>query len=207
MSGVETVLARSLLWTMVGAAAAIPTLVVPQPADPLLTVVIQLSLVVVFAISLAFHLAPFVDEPWFAGFEVGRRARMALTWAVVVFAVTGAAGATMLATSAALRYDPSLQFLQLVAGSGMAGCAAAVVLGSRHRIGSRTALGGAVVVLIVGVGSLWRYLDAVGFTAAGGWIVDASKLARLVLPYDAAVVIAALVAFSAGVNMEPEAGE
>ena len=66
MTATESLLARTLLWMTAGAACAIPILVLPQPEDPLLTVTIHLSIVVLFGLALAFHLAPLADEPWFA---------------------------------------------------------------------------------------------------------------------------------------------
>lgn len=202
MTDVENVLTRSLVWMTVGAAAAIPVLFLPQPDDPLLTITIHLSLVVAYAVALVFHLAPYAESPWFGGLEMGPGARLALTWAVVVVSVTGVAGLTTLATSAALRYDASLQFLQLLSALDITWAAAAIVLGTRRRWGPVAALWGAVALGVVCVWAIWRYLDVVGFTTVGGWLVDGSELMRLVLPYDMGAAVVALILFSLGVRTE-----
>lgn len=202
MTSLEAVLARSMLWMTVGAAAAVPVLFLPQPEDPLLTSIIHLSVVVAFGIALAFHLAPLGDEPWFEGLAIGRRPSLALTWAVIVIAITGVVGITTLATSAALRYDASLQFLQLLSALDITWAGAAIVLGSRRRFGGGSALFAAGLLLVVCVWSIWRYLDVVGFTESGGWLVDGSELLRLVLPYDMGAAAVALILFSAGVRTE-----
>ena len=42
------------------------------------------------------------------------------------------------------------------------------------------------------VWSIWRYLDQVGFTDSGGWLVDADALNRLVFPLDMAAAVIAI---------------
>ena len=182
------------------AAASIPILFLPQPQDPLLTVTVHLSLLVIFAVGLTFHIAPTGDESWFAGVEMGDNARRALTWVSVVVMVVGATGLVTLATSAAFRYDPSLQFLQMLSSLDIAWAAAALTLGLRARFGVRSAVGGAIALGIVCVWAIWRYLATVGFTAAGGWLLDAAELNRLVLPYDMAAAAVAITFFSMGVR-------
>ena len=196
----DLALARTFLWMTVGSAAALPLLLVPQPEEPLLTVTVHLTVVVLFGVALTFHLAPLADGLWFEGVAVSPRIRQALTWAAVVVAVTGAVGLVTLATSAALRYDPSLQFLQMLSALDIAWAGAALTLGLRRRFSSAVATGGAAVLVVVCVWAIWRYLDVVGFTAAGGWLVDGGELMRLVLPYDMAAAVAAVIAFSAGVR-------
>ncbi len=183
-----------------GAAVAVPSLLVPQPDDPLLTATVHLALLVVFSIGLTFHLAPLADEPWFDGLNMGEQGRRALTWVSIIVMVTGATGLVTLATSAALRYDPSLQFLQMLSSTDIAWAAAAVTLGFRRRFGAGVASSAAGVLGVVCVWSIWRYLDTVGFTVDGGWLLRASQINRLVLPYDMAAAVIAVVAFSMGVK-------
>jgi hypothetical protein len=187
-----------------GAACAIPVLVLPQPEDPLLTITIHLSLIVLFGLALAFHLAPLADDPWFTGIEVGVAGRRALTWIVVIVAVTGAAGLVTIATSAAFRYDASLQFLQLLSALDITWAATAIVLGARRRFGGPVAVWFGMGLGIVSVWAIWRYLVVVGFTPAGGWLVDGAELMLLVLPYDMATALVAVIVFSLGVRA-PEA--
>jgi hypothetical protein len=196
----ERALTGTLLWMTAGAAAAVPSLFLPEPEDPLITVTVHLGLLVVFAVGLVFHLAPLGDEPWFEGLEMGENGRRALTWVSIVVMTTGATGLVTLATSAALRFDPSLQFLQMLSALDIAWAAAALTLGLRRRIGVKAAVFGASVLGIVCVWAIWRYLDTVGFTADGGWILEASALRRLVLPYDMGAAVVALTAFSMGIK-------
>ena len=184
-----------------GAALAVPALFVPEPADPLFTVTVHLVLLVTFSIGLTFHLAPLGDEAWFDGLNMGEAGRRALTWVAVIVMVTGATGLVTLATSAALRYDPSLQFLQMLSSMDIAWAAAALTLGLRRRLGSGVAVAGAVMLGVVCVWSIWRYLDIVGFTIDGGWLLQASQLNRLVLPYDMAAAVMAITAFTFGVKV------
>lgn len=200
MTDSERALTRTLLWMTTGATAAIPTLIVPQPEDPLLTATVHLSLLVVFSIGLTFHLAPLADVPWFEGLEMGDGGRRAVTWIAVIVMVTGATGLVTLATSAALRYDPSLQFLQMLSALDIAWAAAALTLGLRRRFGVSAGVAGAAVLGVVCVWAIWRYLDVVGFTADGGWLLRASELNRLVLPYDMGAAVVAVAAFSMGVR-------
>jgi hypothetical protein len=202
VTGAERALAATLLWMTVGAAAAVPALVVPQPDDPLVTVTIHLVLLVLFAVALTFHLARHGDDPWFSGLDMGDRGRRALTWVAIVVMVTGATGLVTLATSAALRYDPSLQFLQMLSALDIAWAAAALTLGARRRFGGGSAVVAAAVLGIVCVWAIWRYLDTVGFDPDGGWLLRASELNRLVLPYDMAAAVVAVIVFSAGVRRD-----
>lgn len=204
MTATESLLARTLLWMTAGAACAIPVLVLPQPEAPLLTVTIHLSIVVLFGLALAFHLAPLADDPWFSGLEMGIAGRRALTWIVVIVAVTGASGLGTIATSAAFRYDASLQFLQLLSALDITWAAAAIVLGARRRFGGPVAVWSGIALGVVCVWAIWRYLAIVGFTAEGGWLVDGAELMRLVLPYDMGAALVAIVVFSLGVRA-PEA--
>lgn len=195
MRSLESALARTLLWMTAGAAAAVPILFVPQPDDPLLTVTIHLSLLVVFAIALTFHLAPLAADGWFRGLAATPAVRAGITWAVVVVAVTGATGLVTLATSAAFRYDASLQFLQLLSSLDIAWAAATLVIAVRILRSGPAALAAGGVLGIVCVWAIWRYLDIVGFGPSGEWIVSASDLMELVLPYDMGAAAIAVVTF------------
>jgi amino acid permease len=106
--------------------------------------------------------------------------------------VTGFAALLMLATAAAGRYDPSMQFLQLLSAMDIAWVTAALFFGARKLWGPRWAwLLGAVIVLAC-VASIAAYLGAVGFSADGGWIVDARKMWTIVIPSDMAAAVAAI---------------
>lgn len=202
MTDPERALAATLLWMTVGSAAAIPGLVVPQPDDPLATFTIHLALLAVFAVALTFRLAPLADEPWFAGLGVGHRARRALTWVGIVVMVMGATALVAIATSAALRYAPSLQFLQMLSALGLAWATSAIALGARRRLGAGSAVGAAALLGAVSVWVIWRYLGTVGFDVEGGWLLRASDLKRLVLPHALVGAVVTTAVFSAGVGRE-----
>jgi hypothetical protein len=118
----------------------------------------------------------------------------------VVILITGAVGLVTLATSAALRYDVSLQFLQLISALDIAWVVAAFSLGLRWGFGWRVAVGGAMMMGAVCVWSIWRYLDVVGFTAEGGWFVDGGRIASLILPFDLIAAVLAVTALVIGVG-------
>jgi hypothetical protein len=200
MTPAERAITQTMLWMTVGAAAAVPLLVVPAPEDPMLTVIVHLVVIVVFGAALTFHLAPLADAAWFEQGLLSERVRAALAGVVIVVLVTGAVGLITLATSAALRYDASLQFLQLISAMDIAWVVAAFALGLRWIRGWRLAVTGAVLMGTVCVGSIWRYLYVVGFSADGGWVVDGGRIASLVLPFDLMAAVLAITAFSIGVG-------
>lgn len=198
MTNPEQVLIRVLLWASSGAAVAVPVLVLPQPEDPLLTVTIHLSLIVLFGMALAFHLAPLGDEPWFSGLDIGESTRTVLTWVVVAALVAAASGVAAVATAAALRYTASLQYLVLLSVLGIVMTLTLTVLGTRRGWGGSVALWSAMTVGVIGVWAIWRYLDSVGIGADGGWAVDGAAVMRLVVPFDLVRWAIAFTAVSIG---------
>ncbi len=77
---------------------------------------------------------------------------------------------------------------------------AALVIGFHRRFGGRVAFAGGVALGVVCVWSIWNYLNTVGFTVAGGWLVDGGEIARLVLPFDLAAAVMSIAAFTIGVR-------
>lgn len=206
MTPIESLAARTLLWATTGAAAAVPTLIVPGVVDPMVPGMIHLGLLGVFALTLTLHVAPQGDAPWFAALVAPVGARAALTWVVIGCAVTGAVAVATVPTAAALRYDASMQFLVLLTAVTIGGQTAAMTLGGRRRFGAGGSLLG-LIPIAAGIVCFWRYLDAVGTTTGGGWIVDASRIGTLVLPWQGLVSLACLVVFSLGVvrvDAEPQ---
>ena len=182
MSSTETFLARTLLWTSVGVAAGFPTLVLPAPVDPRLTVVIHLVVLGVFVIGLALHLAPLTDEPWFAGRDLGTVGRRAVTWVTTVTAVTASAATVAAVTAASLRYDPSMQYFVVLGADAAALPVAMAILGGRRGFGTGPAVAIGAVLGAAVVWSLWHYLDLVGVGVDGSWVVDGARFGSLVLP-------------------------
>jgi len=186
---------RTIVWAASGCAVALPLLAIPRPDDPLALITVHLAGLVLFGVGLAFALARLADDAWFGG-------RRALSWIWVIVLVVGAVGIVTLATSAALRYDPSLQFLQALSALDIAWAAAALVLGLRRLGGRWAAVAGSAVLGVVCVWSIWRYLDTVGFGPAGEWVVDGSRIMTLVVPFDMGAAAMAVAAFGLGLRAD-----
>ena len=187
---------RSVGWLAVGLAPALPLLAVPSSDRLLLVATVHLSALVALGLATAWSLAPLADDTWFAGTALSVEVRRLVSAAGVVALATGVVGLATLATSAALRLAPSLQFLQLLSALDIAWAGAAIVIGLRRWRGDAAAAAGGLALAVVCVWSIWRYLDRVGFAADGGWQVVGGQLMTLVIPYDmaaAAVAIAVLV--------------
>lgn len=176
-----------------GLVISLAGLLVPASFDLLTVFLIHLSALVALAVAIATRLAPLLEGGWFAGRSWSVRRRSTFGAVALVVVPTGVVGLVTLASSAALRYDASLQFLQLLSALDIAWVVSAVVVGGHRLWGRSRALvyGGAVGALCVG--SIWNYLRVVGFTGTGGWLVDGRQLTRLVMPPD---VVAAGVAIA-----------
>ncbi len=151
---------------------------------------VHLSVIVVAATALSMRLHRHLLQPFFLGLS---RPWLASAAALVAL-VTGFAALVTLASSAALRYDPSLQFLQLLSALDIAWAAAAFGYGMRRITGSaRIGIASALMMDAVCVFSIWNYLRIVGFGPGGAWLVDGSELLRWVLPFDVVAALMALV--------------
>lgn len=201
MSPLERLLKYAAVATVLGAAAAVPLLAVPDPSSrPLLSSTVHLSFMVAYAGGAAFAAHCLLGDHLFP--TLGHWGRRLANSALAVVVVTGSTGLITLATAAALRYDPSLQFLQLLSALDIAWALTAIIIGGIRLRG--WVLGGfaGTVLGTVCVWAIWRYLDAVGFTAAGGWQVDAAALWEYVLPYDTGAAIAAVAVLAAGARAQ-----
>ncbi len=193
MTPLERLLLRAGAATVAGAAAALPLLVMPQPsADPLAASTLHLAMVVSYGLLLAILWAP---GNGLVGCKAGLATAMA-SGAVVVAVNTWVVALVTLATGAALRFDSSLQFLQLLSALDIAWAGAAIVVGGVRWHGRLVGTLLGIGLGVVCVWAIWHYLDVVGFTPSGGWVVDAGALWTYVLPYDmgaAAAAVAVLV--------------
>ena len=199
MHPLERALRQTVLWLAPALAACLALLAVPQPTNPLGLVIAQLAAVVAFGIALAVsvsRLAP--DDEWFAGSGWSATTRRLAGASTLVALTTGAVGLLTLASSAALRLEPSLQFLQLLSALDIAWAGAAVVVGASLKWGAGAAWAGGGLLGVLCVLTLWRYLDNVGFTPEGGWLVSGSDLFRYVIPFDMAAAVVAVVVLVAG---------
>lgn len=190
VSHVESALLVSARWLLPSAALAIPMLAIP-PGDPLVTSLVHLAALVALLYALAVRLMVHAEPLWFPGLStVGRQAFG--TAAGLSALVTGFIALVTLATSAALRLQPSLQFLQLLSALDIAWVVTASMIGFRWLAGDRAGRLAGAAVAIMCVVAQWRYLAAVGFTADGGWLLRGSDLARLVLPFDTVAAVVAI---------------
>ena len=161
----------------------------PSPEEGLLAYsTIHLLLLQLAVLVLAAELAPLLNTPWFPAV---RRQWLASAVSLVAL-VTGFAALLTLATSAAARYDPSFQFLQLLSSLDIAWVTSAMFFGAWRMWGRTAAWVLGTVIIVVCVASIAFYLNVVGFTPAGGWLVDGGELLRIVIPADMVAAIAAI---------------
>ncbi|MFO7700527.1 MAG: hypothetical protein R6W79_07985 [Acidimicrobiia bacterium] len=191
---IEAAVARTVLWVVPAAAIfSAAGLVVSAPAATDLSALMirHLAAIVVLGLALAKDLSRYLPRPWFVW--LSPTSRHLASGASVVALTTGAVALVTLASSAALRFQPSAQFLQLLSAMDIAWVTAAVLIGVTWLAGRRAGMLAAAMVAVVCVWSIWSYLGAVGFSPDGGWVVDRAALMRYVLPFD---VVAAVIAVS-----------
>lgn len=156
-------------------------------------VVVQLTLISVFALYLAYRLLRRLDPVWFEGAPITSSQRAFGTALGVVVIVTGSVGLVALASSAALRLRPPTQLLQLLSALDIAWAATTVMVASFwlwNRVRVALLQGAAVVALCVF--AYYRYVDEVAFGPSGAWRLRASELWEYVLVYDIAIAVIAI---------------
>jgi hypothetical protein len=202
VSPVEHALVRSLRWLTAGLLSSLLLVALPNPdLDRLLLVVtFHLGAVVAFGLGVGLDLARYSDTLWFVETNASQFWRRFGALATIVALTTGVVALVTLASSAALGYEPSLQFLQLLSALDIAWATAGLMLGVRAMTGDRWALFTGLMLAIVCIWSIWRYLDVVGFAADGGWLVSGADLWRYVLPFDIAAAVMAITALVLGVR-------
>ena len=196
----ETAIVVAAPYLIGGVMAGLPLLLVPGDVSRLVLVTLHLSALVTLALALALRLAPLIDEDWFLDRSWSHRRRRLAAAAVLIAIVALVIGLVTLVTSAALRLQPSLQFLQLLSALDIAWAVAALVIGLRALAGRATAVTGGVVLDVVCVAALWNYLRIVGFEADGGWLLDGDRLMQLVIPADMVAASLAAVVLVMGVR-------
>ncbi len=185
---------------LLGGLGASPLLLaVPSSWDLTLRLIAHLSALVGLGVAISVVIAGRLAEPFFAGLGWSRRNELLGAAAVLVVVPTGVVGLVTLASSAAMRFDASLQFLQLLSALDIAWVAAAIVVGARARWGPSAAVWGGIAIGVACVASIWNYVRVVGFTDAGGWVVDGERLTTLVIPFDTMAALVAIGVLSAGV--------
>jgi hypothetical protein len=181
-------------------------LVTPGDA-PLGWFIAQLVVLVVIAHAMTITLMSLGNEPWFEAMSWGPVVRSIASGIGLVVLVTGTVGLITLASSAALGFDPSLQFLQLLSALDIAWAGAALTIGVYRAFSRGWAIFAGSVLGVVCIWSIWNYLSVVGFGPAGSWIVSGPDLARYVIPYDVAAAVMAVVFFLLGVRAQVHATE
>lgn len=188
---IETILSvglkRLLQW---GIPLSLLALVFSAPrGDGLLGYVLtHLAVLQIATFVFVVEMAPLTDSPWFRQFK---RAWLASSASLVAAAV-GFSALLTLATSAAARYDVSLQFLQLLSSLDIAWVVATLYLGSRKLWGRHIGLILASILIGACVLSIAIYLNTVGFTSEGGWLIDGAQMLRIVIPSDTVAAVVAL---------------
>lgn len=180
----ERAVLRSLVWLGAGLAAALPLLLVPASSDRRWDLIIHLSLLVLFSLGLTWRLAPVEPDGWFAAAPWSRFVRFLAASASLVVIVTGATALVTLASSAALRFEPSLQFLQLLSALDIAWVVGGTTLATSYLWGNRVAAAAGAMMSVICVMSIALYLGEVGLDPNGGWLVDGGQMLRLVIPFD-----------------------
>ncbi len=202
----NTPMERAVLATIpflaIGLIGSVPLLLVWWSPPPLTIVIVHLSALVLLGLVAVIRLVPLAGDGWFTGQTWSPFWRLAASGISVVFLVTGMVGLVTLASSAALRYPPSLQFLQLLSALDIAWAGAALVIGVHRAWRLPAAVTAGTVLAIICVWSIWRYLDVVGFGPTGEWIVDSAALGRYVLPFDVVAAVTAIGAFVFGTRRQ-----
>lgn len=196
MTGLERATVRSVRWLGVGLVVTPLLLALPAPHSSTLWISIHLIVLVMFGLALAMALVDLLDMPWFGRFAP--RTAMLASAASLVALATGAVALVTLPSSAALRLDPSLQFLQLLSALDIAWAAGATAIGATLAWGRRAGWVAGVAIVAICVWSVVTYLEAVGYTPEGGWVVDGDAMWRYILPFDIAAAVMAITALVLG---------
>jgi len=197
-SPMERAVLATVPFLAIGLVASLPLLFIGWSPPPFMIVIVHLTLLVLVGLIASLRLAPLAGLDWFMGQSWTPFWRSMASGVSIVFLVTGMVGLAALASSAALRYPPSLQFLQLLSALDIAWAGAALVVGVYRTWRMPAAASVGSVLAVVCIWSIWWYLDGVGFGPNGEWIVDASVLMQRVLPFDIAAAVMAIVALVYG---------
>lgn len=207
MVPIERALVRTVPLLVGALLLSIPLLNVDFGSDLHVGFLVHLSLLVLFGLILARVVVDLGTPEWFVATGWSERTRLIAGGVGLVVLVTGTVGLVTLASSAALRFDVSLQFLQLISALDIAWVVAAVMVGAYRAWGPVVAVAVGAIVGAVCVWSIWRYLEAVGFGPNGEWIVSRVDLMRYVLPYDMVAAVVAVAVFLVGVHKLSHATE
>lgn len=202
----ERAVLAAVPFLLAGLVLSLPLLLI-HSATTITMIVVHLIGLVALGLLAALRLTPLAGADWFLDRNWSTMWRLVASGVSIVFLVTGVVGLVTLASSAALGYPPSMQFLQLLSALDIAWAATALVVGLWRGWGRGLAIGGGLILAVVCVWAIWRYLVAVGLGPTGQWLVDSDALLRHVLPYDMLAAIAAVAAFLLGTRRAAQAME
>ena len=194
----ERAVLAAVPFLVAGLVLSLPLLLVTWTPPPMRPVIVHLSGLVLLGLAAAVWLAPLAGADWFLGRAWSAWWRLVASGVTVVVITTGVVGLVTLASSAALQFPPSMQFLQLLSALDIAWAGGALVVGAHRAWGRAAAVAAGVVLGVVCVFAIWRYLDVVGFGPSGEWIVDGPALWRNVIPADTVAALVAIVVFTYG---------
>ncbi|MCL1594435.1 MAG: hypothetical protein M3132_08800 [Actinomycetia bacterium] len=202
MPPIERALLRTIPWLLVGLVMSLPLIFVSPGDEPMGWFVGQLVALVAFSFGLTSVLLPFGDERWFLEANWGECWRLVASGAGLVALVTGTTALVTLASSSALGFDPSLQFLQLLSALDIAWAGAALMVGTYRASTRPWALVAGAILGVICVWSIWNYLSNVGFGPSGSWIASGPDLMRYVIPFDVMAAVVAIGVFLLGVRSQ-----
>jgi hypothetical protein len=188
-SPLERAVLISFPWLVAGLAVSLFLLAIPAASDRRWDLLIHLVALVAFSLGLTWRLAPLSEAQWFST-EAWTESRPHLAGAVsLIVVVTGVTALVTLASSAALQFEPSLQFLQLLSALDIAWVVAGTTLATRFLWGRGAAIVAGLAMSVACVTSIALYLGEVGLDEAGGWLFDSEQMLRLVIPFDIAAAV------------------
>ncbi len=205
----EDALLAAFPWLLGGLVASLPLLLLPAADDRRWEAMIHLGVLTLFLFALTWRLRHTGDRPWFDGRDWPESRQRLVTAIAQIVIVTGATGLVTIASSAALQFQPSLQFLQLLSALDIAWVVAGTTLAVRSLWGDAAAFAAGVMMSVICVLSIGLYLADVGLAADGGWLVDGGKMVTLVLPFDvaAAVITVGLTILASRIGSADVAGK
>lgn len=198
MNGLEQAISQAVRWLIAGLLLTPLLLVAPTPHDSTPWILFHLSVIVTGGLALTMTLGRHLRDPWFP--TLGPVRSLLASAASIVVLVTGAVSIVTLASSAALRLDPSLQFLQLLSALDIAWVVGATAIGATFLKDRSIGWIAGTMMVSVCVWSVATYLVAIGYTPSGGWLVDGEAMWRYILPYDIAAAVIALTTLGLGVR-------
>lgn len=187
--------------------AVLPMGLLADDLDQIPVFLIHLAALVLYGLFLSIELAPLVQADWYPSQPWSAPTRRLAGGITLVIIVTGVIGLVTLATSPVMRFQPSLQFLQLLSALDIAWAGAAIVFGVWRRWGRRAAITGGALLGSACVASIWNYLRIVGLRPDGGWALDGGELMRLVLPADTVAAVVAIALLWVGMRGERSTAE